>query len=101
MITKRKLRWEIRRVTANSNAIALENDFLKADNMGLLKERNELRKLRDKLEVENKALLETVSMLYEKNTALTEENKSMKLRIMSLEALWSAKQRRKENAKSA
>jgi len=101
MITKRKLRWEIRRVTANSNAIALENDILKADNMGLLKDRNELRKLRDKLEIENKALLETVSMLYEKNTALTEENKSMKLRIMSLEALWNAKQRRTEDAKSA
>ena len=101
MITKQKLRWEIRRVTANSNALALENDILKADNMGLLKDRNELRKLRDKLEVENKALLETVSMLYEKNTTLTEENKSMKLRIMSLEALWNAKQRRTEDAKSA
>lgn len=101
MIAKKKLFWEIRRLTANGNALALENDILKADNMGLLKDRNELRKLRDKLEVENKALLETVSMLYEKNTALTEENKSMKLRIMSLEALWNAKQRRKENAKSA
>lgn len=101
MITKQKLRWEIRRLTANSNALALENDILKADNMGLLKDRNELRKLRDKLEIENKALLETVSMLYEKNTTLTEENKSMKLRIMSLEALWNAKQRRTEDAKSA
>lgn len=101
MIAKKKLFWEIRRLTANSNALALENDILKADNMGLLKDRNELRKLRDKLEVENKALLETVSMLYEKNTTLTEENKSMKLRIMSLEALWNAKQRRTEDAKSA
>lgn len=101
MIAKKKLFWEIRRLTANSNALALENDILKADNMGLLKDRNELRKLRDKLEIENKALLETVSMLYEKNTALTEENKSMKLRIMSLEALWNAKQRRTEDAKSA
>lgn len=101
MVTKKKLLWEIRRVTANGNALALENDFLKADNMGLLKERNELRELRNKLETENKALLETVSMLYEKNTALTQENKSMKLRIMSLEALWTARQRRMENVQSA
>lgn len=101
MLSKKKLLWEIRRVTANSNSLALENDFLKADNMGLLKERNELRQLRDKLEAENKALLETMSMLYGKNTALIEENKSMKLRIMSLEALWNAKQRRMENVQSA
>ena len=101
MITKRKLQWEIRRVTANSNALALENDYLTADNAGLLKERNELREAKSKLETENKALLATVSMLTDKIKALDSENRNMKLKIMSLEALWGAKQRRMRDVQSA
>jgi hypothetical protein len=101
MITKKKHLLEVRRLTANCNALALENDYLTADNAGLLKERNELREVRGRLEAENKALLETVSMLTGKIKALDSENRNMKLKIMSLEALWGAKQRRMRDVQSA
>ena len=101
MMTKKKLLWEIRRVTANSNALALENDFLTADNAAYKKERNELREKCLSLEAENDALLETVAMLAGKNKELEKANKDMKLKIMSLEALWGAKRRRELNGITA
>ena len=97
MLTKKKLLWEIRRVTASYNALALENDFLTADNMAYKNERNELREKCAKLESDNDALLETVAMLTGKLKDLEKNNKDMKLKIMSLEALWGAKRRRELN----
>lgn len=101
MITKRKLRWEVARLRANTGFLEYTVDTLAADNDALLKERNELREKLAAAEADNKALLETVAMLCDKDKQLTKENRSMKLRIMSLEALWCAKQRRMENAQSA
>lgn len=101
MVTKKKLRWEIARLRANSNYLEYTVDTLNEDNKALLKERNELRVRRDELEAENRALLETVAMLCDKDKQLTKENKDMRLKIMSYEALWCAKQRRMENVQPA
>ena len=98
MTTKRKLRYEIARLNANTGYLEYMVDTLTADNDALLKERNDLRVKCSNLGAENKALLDTVSALCDKNKELTEANKTMKLKIMSLEALWGAKQRRKESA---
>ena len=101
MLTRKKLMWEIRRLTANSNALALENDLLTADNMAFKKERNELREKCSTLEAENDALLETVAMLTGKLKNLEKDNKDLRLKNMSLEALWGARTRRELNVQSA
>lgn len=101
MLTRKKLMWEIRRLTANSNALALENDLLTADNMAFKEERNELRERCSTLEAENDALLETVAMLTGKLKNLEKDNKDLRLKNMSLEALWGARTRREINVQSA
>lgn len=101
MLTRKNLMWEIRRLRANSNALALENDLLTADNMAFKEERNELRERCSALEAENDKLFETVATLAVKLKDVEKDNKDLRLKNMSLEALWGAKIRREINVQSA
>lgn len=101
MITRKKMRWEIARLKANEAYLSLEKDFLEADNSALLSEVKVLREKTRGLEAENTALLDTVAMLCNKDAELTKQVKEQRLKIMSLEAMWGAIQRRNDNEKSA
>lgn len=101
MITKKKLRWEVARLSATNGYLSFVKDMLTADNEALLRERDELRETVSGLKADNQALLDTVAALCDKNKELQATIKDQRLKIMSYEAIWEAQKRRRKDDSAA